>query len=155
MIWTLIFLAGVLTGLRTFTPLAVSTFFMRHGRLKLAGTPLHFLDTMAAHLILVFLALLEIVGDKLPRTPARTSAVGLTGRILMGGLGGAMLAFATAMLPWWQGSLVGVIGALVGTYAGWFVRTRTVMALRCPDWMVAVCEDLVAIFGSIWVMSHV
>ena len=90
MIWTLIFLAGVFTGLRTFTPLAVSTFFMRHGRLSLAGTPRHFLQTMAAHVILVLLALLEIVGDKLPKTPARTSAVGLTGRIILGGLGGAV-----------------------------------------------------------------
>src|ERR1700760_3062801 len=132
MFWTVLLLAGFLCGLRAFTPLAVSTFFLRHGRLHLAGTPLAFMATVPAHIVVVLLALLELVGDKLPKTPSRTSLMGLSGRIWTGALTGAMLAFATGGCSWWAGAIAAVVAALIGTYVGWFCRTRIVAALKCP-----------------------
>ncbi|MGC2322974.1 MAG: hypothetical protein WA463_10125 [Terriglobales bacterium] len=47
------------------------------------------------------------------------------------------------------GSLLGVEGALAGTFSGDQVRTRLVKTLGTPDYVVAVLEDLVAIGGSL------
>jgi uncharacterized membrane protein len=58
------------------------------------------------------------------------------------------------MQSWMVGAIVGVIGALVGCFGGYQVRTRLVKALGTPDYVIAVIEDLVAIGGSLWVVSR-
>jgi uncharacterized membrane protein len=47
------------------------------------------------------------------------------------------------------GALIGVIGAIAGTFTGWFVRTRAVRLLKCPDLPIALIEDAIAVGGSI------
>jgi uncharacterized membrane protein len=71
----------------------------------------------------------------------------------MGALTGACLAIAAtqgALL----GAVLGISGALVGTFGGYQVRTRLVRALGTPDFAVALLEDLVTIGGSLWVLSR-
>ena len=71
----------------------------------------------------------------------------------MGGLTGACIAAAggeDALL----GSVIGAIGGVVGCFGGYRARTRLVKAVGTPDIYVALLEDLVAITGSLWVVSR-
>lgn len=149
---TLIFLIGFFNGLRSFTPVAATSWAARAGWLKL-GTGLAWLGTTPAAVIFTLLAAFEIVNDKRPSTPARTAPAGLTARIVMSGFVGACVGSASG-----QGIAVGVIvailGALAGTFGGYQARTRLVKALGAPDFVIAVIEDLIAIGGSVWVVSR-
>src|SRR4029077_1029182 len=99
------------------------------------------------------LAVLELVADKLPQTPNRTSPPGLIARIVMGGLTGACIAAGGgqgALL----GAVLGAVGGVVGCFGGYQARTRLVKALGTPDIYVALLEDLVTIAGCLWVVSR-
>ena len=50
---------------------------------------------------------------------------------------------------------LGVAGAMAGAFGGYQARTRLVKALGVPDYYVALAEDLVAIVGSLLVVSRV
>jgi uncharacterized membrane protein len=50
--------------------------------------------------------------------------------------------------------LLGAIGALIGTFGGYYVRTGVVKALHSPDWPVALVEDAVAIAGGLFLSSR-
>lgn len=145
---------GFCNGLRTMMPLAVLCWVVSLHRLPMVGW-----RGLVGHGLLVgfftLAALAELVADKLPQTPNRTAAVGLIARIVFAGSVAGLLA-PTFALPSVLAVLVGVIGAVLGTYIGWFVRTRTVRLLRCPDWMIAVTEDAICIAGSgalLWMMA--
>jgi len=135
---------GFVSGLRTFTGPAVVSWFACHGRLNLQDTPLQFMSSRAAVVIFSLLALVEYVGDKLPRTPNRTNPGPLVGRILFGGLSGAALAVSGAQ-SLAAGAVLGGIGAVIGAHTGYQVRKRLVARLGVKDFYVALPEDLVAI----------
>jgi uncharacterized membrane protein len=61
------------------------------GWLKLDG-PLALIGSIASVAIFTLLAIAELVADKLPKTPSRTSPPGLIARIVTGGLTGACVA---------------------------------------------------------------
>jgi uncharacterized membrane protein len=50
--------------------------------------------------------------------------------------------------------VIGAVGGVVGCFGGYQARTRLVKALGTPDINVALLEDLVAIAGSLWVVSR-
>jgi uncharacterized membrane protein len=148
----LCFLLGCVTGLRSLTAPAVVCWAARFGWIHLAETKLSFLGNPATLVVITLLALGELVTDKLPRTPARTSPPGLIARVLLGGFCGLALVTSTG------GSLVaaavaGVAGALVGTFVGYNIRRALVMRAH-PDFAVAASEDLVAIAGGLLIVSR-
>jgi len=148
----LAFLIGLFNGLRSLTPPAVTAWAAHLGWLKLRS-PLSWLGTTPAAVIFTVLAVVELVSDKLPKTPSRTAPPGLIARIVMGGFTGACVATAGGQgLP--LGAILGIAGALAGTFGGYQVRTRLVKALGTPDYVIAVLEDLVTIGGSLWVVSR-
>jgi uncharacterized membrane protein len=148
------FALGVVAGLRSMTPPAVVAWAARLGWLHLDGTPLAFLDVRWVPYFLTVLMLAELVGDKLPRTPARTRPGPFIGRLLTGGLAGAALAVGAGLsLP--AGAVAGGLGAVVGTLGGYRARTGLVRALGVPDYVVAVAEDVVAIGGALLAVSPV
>jgi uncharacterized membrane protein len=61
------------------------------GWLKLER-PLALIGSLPAVAIFTLLAVVELVADKLPRTPSRTAPPGLIARIVLGGLTGACVA---------------------------------------------------------------
>lgn len=144
---------GMCTGLRTLTPIAVLCWFAYRNALHLVGWR-SFTANIVAVIIFTLMALGEYVGDKLPSTPSRTMPVGLAGRSLFGAFVGLLLAQALLLNPA-AAIVLGIAGALAGTYLGWFVRTRTVLALKCPDWPVAIAEDCITIALSIALMNAV
>jgi len=146
------FLIGFFAGLRSLTAPAVTAWAAHLGWLKLER-PLSFIGSLPSVIIFTLLAVVELVGDKLPKTPSRTASIGLTARILTGALTGACVAAAGAQALL-LGAVLGVAGALAGTFGGYQARTRLVRALGVPDIYVALLEDLIAIAGSLWVVSR-
>ena len=143
----LAFAIGVAAGLRSMTAPAAVAWAARLGQLRLEGTPLSFLASPVAAYVLSALALGELVGDKLPKTPSRTRPGPFVGRILAGGLAGAALT-AGAGGSLGLGAVLGAIGAVAGTLGGYQARSRLVRALNVPDYAVALAEDVVAIGGA-------
>jgi uncharacterized membrane protein len=149
----LCFLLGCVTGLRSLTAPAVVCWAARLGWLHLAGTRLAFIGHPVTLITFTLLALAELIADKLPNAPARTAPLGLTARIVFGclcsvaiatGVGGSLLVAA----------IVGVIGALVGTFAGYNIRKALVLRAHLPDLVVALAEDVIAIAGALLIVTH-
>jgi uncharacterized membrane protein len=51
-------------------------------------------------------------------------------------------------------AIVGVVGALVGTYGGYHIRHALVAQAHLPDFAVALAEDFIAIAGGLLIVSH-
>ena len=137
-------LLGVSTGLRSFTPLAVTACFARLGKLPVEGTWAGWVAHPAAVGIFTAAALAECVGDKLPNTPSRTEPLGLIGRLVMGGLVGAIVATAFKR-PIAGGIGLGALGAVAGTYGGYSLRRALVKDSGLADLPVAISEDAAAV----------
>lgn len=152
MILLLAFLIGFFAGLRSLTAPAATAWGAQLGWLKLYG-PFALIGSLPSVIILTLLAAAELVADKLPKIPNRTSAPALLARMLTGGIAGACVAFAGDQLAF-PGAVLGVAGALVGTFGGYQVRTQLVKGLGTRDLYVALVEDLVAVVGSFWVVSR-
>jgi uncharacterized membrane protein len=144
---------GVVAGLRSLTAPAVVAWAAQLGWINLQGSPLAFMGSKWTVGILTVLALVELVADQLPSTPARTAAVGLSARIVTGALSGACLAVAGGAALW-LGAVLGVTGALIGTFGGYQARVRLVRGLRVPDIAIAIPEDVVAIGLGLFLASR-
>jgi uncharacterized membrane protein len=146
------FLIGFFAGLRSLTAPAVTAWAAHLGWLRL-DRPLSLIGSFPSAVILTLLAIAELVADKLPKTPNRTSPPGLIARILTGALSGACVAASGGQgaLP---GAIVGAIGGVAGCFGGYQARTRLVRATGGPDIYIALLEDLVAVAGSLWVVSR-
>jgi uncharacterized membrane protein len=148
----LIFLIGFFAGLRSLTAPAATGWAVYLGWLKIDG-PLSLIGSVPSVAILTLLAIAELVADKLPQTPNRTSPPGLAARIVTGGLTGACIAAAGsqgALL----GAVLGAVGGVVGCFAGYRARAALVNSLDTPDMYVAIAEDLLAVAGCLWVVSR-
>jgi uncharacterized membrane protein len=146
------FLIGFFAGLRSLTAPAATAWAVHLGWLKLQG-PLALIGSLPSVAIFTLLAVVELVADKLPKTPSRTAPPGLIARIVTGAVTGACVAAGGG-----QGAGLGVVlgaaGGVVGCFAGYQVRTGLVKALGTRDLYVALIEDLVAIAGCLWVVSR-
>ena len=150
----LCFLLGCLTGLRSLTPPAVVCWAAHLGWLHFAGTKLAFLGRPVTLIVFTLLALVELIADKLPQTPARTAPLGLIARIVFGCLGGVALATSTGgnLLG---AAIVGIAGAVAGTFAGYRIRRDLVLRAHLADFAVAIAEDVIAVAGSFLIVSHI
>jgi uncharacterized membrane protein len=137
-------LLGLTTGLRTLTPMAVLCWFSYLGYLPVDGTWASWTGRLAVAIVFTLLALGELIADKLPQTPDRISAAPLMARLVLGGLIGSIAATAMAG-PGLEGVLLGVLGAALGAFAGFMLRRDLVQRIGCPDWKVALVEDLIAV----------
>jgi uncharacterized membrane protein len=135
---------GFVAGLRSLTAPAAVSWAACFGWLNLQGSPLQWMGTTAAVAIFTLLALGEYVADKLPRTPNRTRAGPLIGRMALGGLAGAALCVSVGR-SLLAGVVLGGIGAVVGAYVGYQFRRRVVSGLGVRDTVVAIAEDMIAI----------
>jgi uncharacterized membrane protein len=151
------FLLGCVAGLRSLTAPAVVCWGAHLGWLHFAGTRLAFIGHMTTLIVFTLLALGELTADKLPKTPARTAALGLIARTFTGAFCGSALAVSAGGSL--GGSLIlaavcGVIGALLGTFGGYNVRHALVTRAHLPDFAVALVEDIIAIGGGLLIVSH-
>ncbi|HEX4577908.1 MAG TPA: DUF4126 family protein [Edaphobacter sp.] len=147
-------LLGVVTGMRSMTAMAVLCWFAYRGDLSLEDTWASWAAKLTTAIIFTVLALGEYVADKLPKTPNRTAPGPLLVRVLIGGLVGAIVA-AGLNGSEVEGIILGVGGALIGTFGGFLVRREIVLRLDCKDWPVALVEDLSAILCAVLAMGIV
>jgi uncharacterized membrane protein len=149
----LAFAIGFIAGLRALTAPAVVAWAAHRSWLRLLNTPLAFMGSTAAVIVFSLLAVVELVTDQLPKTPARTRPAGLVPRIITGGLSGAAVAVSGGQGLMF-GAILGAVGGIVGAFAGYQARTRSVKALNVPDFVIAVLEDVVAIGGGLFIVTR-
>jgi|SRR6185295_4053410 uncharacterized membrane protein len=145
------FLIGVFGGLRSLTAPAVTAWAVYLGWMKLER-PFSLIGTLPAVVILTALALVELITDKLPKTPNRTSPPGLIARIVTGAITGACVAAGGGQAPL-VGGVLGAIGGVVGCFAGYHARVRLARILGSNIY-AALIEDVVAVAGCLWVVSR-
>jgi uncharacterized membrane protein len=142
-------LLGFVTGLRAMTAIAVVCWFGYIGHLPVHHSWAHWTTLLPSTIVFTIFAFGEYIGDKLPKTPPRTAPVGLIARLVFGGLVGAIAATALKGAPI-EGILLGALGALLGTFIGYHIRKDIVDRTQLPDWVVAVCEDSLAIILAVF-----
>ncbi len=147
----LAWLMGVVSGMRAMTASAAVAWAAHLGWLGLEGTPLAWLGHVAAPWVLSVLALVEIVNDKLPKTPSRKVPLQLGARLVSGALVGAAIGAPGGMLV--VGLVAGVVGALLGTYGGAAARGALARSFD-RDLPAALVEDAVAILGAFLIASE-
>lgn len=145
------FLIGAIAGSRTFTAPAAVGWAAHFQWLHLSGTPLGFLGTLAAPLLLTLLAIGELIVDKLPNTPSRKAPRGFIARIVSGAFCGAALGLSGGGA--FAGLIAGGIGAVVGTLGFSEFRARLAKAFGGRDLPAALIEDACAIGAAAWIVA--
>ena len=144
---------GIVAGLRSLTAPAVVAWGAYLGWLNLHGSPLAFIGSTTAVALFSLLGVGELVADKLPKTPKRTAVAPLLARIITGGLCGACICAATGK-SLLAGALLGGTGGVIGAFTGYETRSYLVNNLHIKDFLVAACEDLVAIALAFFLVSR-
>jgi uncharacterized membrane protein len=153
LILCLAFAIGVIAGLRAFTAPAVICWAAHLGWINLHGSHLAFLGSIITVVIVTLLAIFELINDKLPATPNRTTPGPLGFRIVTGAICGMALGIAGGQgIP--LGLVAGIVGALAGTFGGYQARHQIVTQLKVKDIGVALVEDLIAIGGGLLIVTR-
>ncbi len=132
---------GAISGLRSMAgPAAVSRSVATGNLDNLEDTPFAALGSSKVPQALTVLEVGEIVGDKLPVTPSRTSLLPLLGRAASGALVGATL-FASGERHPVAGAILGAASAVAAAFAGEYLRAYAVEKTGVPDIVAALLED--------------
>jgi uncharacterized membrane protein len=146
------FLMGCICGLRSMTAPAVVAWGAHLGWLHLRGW-LAFFASPVSLVIFSLFAVGELIADKLPFIPPRTQPGPLGVRILFGAVCAAALCNSGGASPA-LGAILGALGAVAGTFAGYHYRRLLSRGAAVPDLLVALLEDLVAVGGGFLLVSH-
>jgi uncharacterized membrane protein len=137
-----VLLLGVVTGMRSMTAMAVLCWAAWLGFVPEQGWAI-WIAYLAAAIVFTILALGEYVVDTLPKTPSRTAPGPAVARVVIGALVGALVVTANGE-PLAGGILLGALGALIGTWGGYWVR-MTLDRMTGHDLPVALVESASAI----------
>ncbi|RKH23114.1 DUF4126 domain-containing protein [Corallococcus sp. CA041A] len=135
---------GVLAGMRSMTAPAFLSRELSRKPTRALKRALPGLASRKVSQRLGFLALGELVGDKSPKTPARTALPVLTGRILSGAITGAAVSRKRkgAKLGF---ALVGAAAAIASSYVFYGFRRLLTQKLRVPNVAAGLVEDGLAL----------
>ncbi|GAC1410746.1 MAG: DUF4126 family protein [Candidatus Velthaea sp.] len=125
---------GIVSGLRTF--LAPAALYVARGGV--------------AGYVLGVVALGELIGDVLPKTPSRTILPQLVARLVSGAFVGWMLCTFLGAPPI-AGATLGLAGALIGTYGGAAVRASLIDRIGAVP--AALAEDAIGIIAAVTLIS--
>ncbi len=142
-VYSRVALLGFVTGLRSMAPLALLNWTNRLNKNTEAPISRLFSGS-SSRLITTLLAAGEILGDKLPIAPGRTSVGPLIGRIAIGALVGADLC-QEAQQSFIPGIAIGAASAAVGATAGYYGRKSLSRVKGVPTFVWAGAEDLLAL----------
>ena len=136
------FLIGTASGLRALIGLTAVSWAVHSGILPLEHTWLAFLGYAFTPYILTLMAIGELVNDKLLKTPSRLVPPQFITRIVTSALCG--LAIGLPGHGMIIGLVVGIIGAVAGTFGG--ANARSLLARTFGrDLPAALLEDAVAL----------
>ncbi len=142
---------GIVSGMRSMGgPALVSQYLTQHPSETLEESSLGWLGTPRAALITKFLAVGEIVGDKLPMTPNRIAPGPLFGRVMSSALCGAALYASAGRKPA-TGAMLGIAAAVLGAFGFFSLRMSLGQASKIPDPVIGAVEDILA-YGVGWIV---
>jgi len=113
----------------------------------LRDTPFAVLGYSKVSALLTLFEAGELVGDKLPMTPSRTSLPPLLGRAASGAVVGGAL-FISERHRTVPGAAFGAAAAVAAAYAGERLRALASEKTGLPDPVVALAEDTVVLVGT-------
>ena len=145
---------GAISGLRSLSGPAFVSRAASRGDLDLDGTVFAFLGSPRISKVLVLTELGELVGDKLPITPSRTSLLPLLGRAASGALVGAAV-FVSEGNRATTGAALGSTAAIVAAFAGERLRALAVEKTGLPAPVVALAEDATVLLVGIRSLRNV
>ena len=139
---------AAIAGLRSMAAPALLSRTLRRGDLEgLQGTPFAALGRPKVSTTLQLLMLGEMIADKAPFAPSRTSAPGLLGRVLSGALVGAALFVAGKRHPI-PGAALGALSAVAAAYLGEKLRVEGTEKLGVPNPVAGLLEDGIVLFSG-------
>jgi uncharacterized membrane protein len=148
----MVLLLGVVTGMRCMTAIAVFCWAVWLGLIPELGWAV-WSSWLVFAIFFTICAAGEWVVDTLPKTPARTSLGPALCRVAVGALVGALAASAIDE-PTAGGLILGAVGALIGTWGGFFVR-MTVARLFRRDFPAALLETASAIALAVFAVLRI
>lgn len=149
----LAFAIGVVAGLRAMTAPAVVCIAAYLHWIDLTNTHFAWMASVITLAIFVLAAIGELINDKLPKTGPRTAPPSIVIRCITGALAGAVMGICGgASLV--VGAVLGIIGALAGTFGGYQLRRQIVGGLKIKDLPVAIIEDIIAVGGGLLIVSR-
>jgi uncharacterized membrane protein len=148
LVWRILGL-GAIAGARSMAaPAALSRAAERGDVGSLEGTPFAALGSPRVSTALRLFEIGEMFVDKLPViVPSRTSLPPLLGRAVSGAFVGAVL-FVSDGRRAAAGGVMGAVSAAAAAYATERLRLQIAERLGIPDFVVALSEDAIVLFGA-------
>jgi uncharacterized membrane protein len=144
-------LIGFVAGLRALTPPAVVAWGAMLNWLPVDGTWAEWVGHPITVTVLTILLAVELVTDQLPSTPSRTVPPQFIARLVTGAFAGAVIG--AGWHHTFSSTGAGVVGAVLGTLAGYRARSALVERNGGHDLPVALTEDAVAVLGGFAVVA--
>jgi uncharacterized membrane protein len=139
---------GAVAGLRSMAaPALLSHELSRGGHVGGGGGLEHLLTSETTSTLLTLLAGGEMLADKMPFIPDRTSGLPLTGRAVIGSLTAAVYA-AHRRHPVFVAAVVGAAAAVASTYAGYHLRRIAAERFEVPDRILGMIEDALVVAAT-------
>lgn len=139
---------AAIAGLRSMAAPALLSRAVRRGDVGgLQDTPFAALGYPKVSTALQLMMIGEMVADKTPFVPSRTSVPALLGRGLSGALVGAAL-FVSIGRRGTSGAALGALCAVAAAYTGEQLRAKGAEKLGLPDLLLAFVEDGIVLFGG-------
>ena len=146
-VWKALGLGGI-AGLRSMAAPAILSRSLAQGRVGgLEDTPFAALGSPGVSTALQALAVAEMIADKTPFIPSRTSLPVLLGRAASGALVGAA-SFASEKRRPAAGGALGAASAMTAAYAGEKFRTEGAQRLGLPNFIAGLLEDGLVLLGG-------
>jgi uncharacterized membrane protein len=135
--------------MRSQMPLALLALSPPRGHDAMHASSGDFLHLPAVRAALGLAATGELIADKLPIVPNRNEPGPLAGRLLFGGIAGAVLALETDE-PVAARALVASTAAVLAAISAYHLRATIDRVTGLPDPLVGATEDLLAIALGRW-----
>lgn len=147
----MVLLLGVATGMRCMTAIAAFCWAVWLGLIPELGWAV-WSTWLVFSILFTICAVAEWEVDTRPKTPRRTEWLPALGRVFIGGLVGSLAATAIHE-PIAGGIIFGVLGAIIGTWGGFFVR-MTVASIFRRDLPAALLETASAIAIAVFAVAR-
>lgn len=152
---TLSIVAGLISGVRSQGAIGLLALSRERGVVSSAGSaPGTWLDDYRVRWLSIALTAGEVVGDKLPFTPARTQPAPFAGRLGFGAGAGATVASFIGS-PKAPAVVRGAAGAAVSTITATLLRRTLTRATGLPDIVFGLSEDLLVYAAGSWLSKQI
>ena len=139
---------AAIAGLRSMAAPALLSRALRRGDVGgLQDTPFAALGRPKVSTTLQLLMVGEMIADKAPFVPSRTSAPGLSSRVLSGALVGSALFVAGKRHPI-PGASLGALSAVAAAYVGEKLWVKGAEKLGVPQQILGLLEDGIVLSGG-------